>query len=94
MAKLYTKKSKDLYFLPYDYLKFPPMCVRICYYKDAMKRKSRLHLRATEGERSMIKELAADLDTSMTKAMIDAVRFAYLHLDLIVAWNKTYKEIE
>ena len=57
-----------------------------------MKRENRLHLRVTEGERSMIRELAADLDTSMTRAMIDAARFAYLHLDLIVAWNKTYTE--
>ena len=57
-----------------------------------MKRKGGLQFRVTEGEQGMIKELAADLGVTMTRAMIDAVRFAYLHLDLIVAWNKTYKE--
>ena len=56
-----------------------------------MKRKSRLHFRATDKEQAMLKELASDLDTTMTEAMFDAVRFAYLHLDLIVAWNRTYE---
>ena len=42
----------------------------------------------------MVREFASDLGGTMTEAMIDAVRFAYLHLDLIVAWNRTYKERE
>ena len=57
-----------------------------------MKRNNRLQFRVTEGEQRILRELAVDLDTSMTRAMIDAVRFAYLHLDLIVAWNRTYKD--
>jgi hypothetical protein len=51
-----------------------------------------LHLRTTEKELSMLSELASDLDTTITRAVFDAVRFAYLHLDLIVAWNRMYKE--
>ena len=57
-----------------------------------MKRNDRLQFRVTEGEQRMLRELAADLGVTMTRAMIDAVRFAYLHLDLIVAWNRTYKD--
>ena len=57
-----------------------------------MKRKERLHIRLTGKEKSMVKELASDLGGTMTEAMLDSVRFAYLHLDLIVAWNKVYKE--
>lgn len=57
-----------------------------------MKRKERLHIRLTGKEKSMVRELASDLGVSMTVAVIDAVRFAYLHLDLIVAWNRMYKE--
>ena len=40
----------------------------------------------------MVRELASDLGGTMTEAILDAVRFAYLHFDLIVAWNKAYKE--
>ena len=57
-----------------------------------MKRKERLHIRLTGKEKSMVKELASDLGETMTESVLDAVRFAYLHLDLIVAWNKAYKE--
>jgi len=39
----------------------------------------------------MLAQLAEDLDTTMTEAIFDAVRFAYLHVDLLVAWNRTYK---
>ncbi len=53
-----------------------------------------MHIRVTGREKSMAKELASDLGVTMTEAMLDAVRFAYLHLDLIVAWNKVYKEGE
>ena len=54
-------------------------------------KKVRIHLRATEQESNILKELAADLGLTMTEAIFDAVRFAYLHVDLIVAWNNTYK---
>lgn len=54
--------------------------------------KKRLHIQVTEKEKSMVRELASDLGVTMTEAMIDSVRFAYLHLDLIVAWNRMYKE--
>ena len=57
-----------------------------------MKRKARVHLRATDKDKDMLKELASDLGVTMTDAVLDAVRFAYLHLDLIVAWNRMYKE--
>ena len=53
-----------------------------------------MHIRLTRREKRMVKEFASDLDVSMTMAVIDAVRFAYLHLDLIVAWNRMYKEDE
>ena len=56
-----------------------------------MKRKERLHIRATKREKQMVRELASDLGVTMTEAVLDAVRFAYLHLDLIVAWNRIYK---
>ncbi|MCK5506061.1 MAG: hypothetical protein KAJ10_12920 [Thermodesulfovibrionia bacterium] len=59
-----------------------------------MKRKERLHIRATGKEKNMVKELASDLGVTMTEAVIDSVRFAYLHFDLIVAWNRMYKEDE
>ena len=55
-------------------------------------RKDRLQFRATEDELNMLKELASDLGITMTEAVFDAVRFAYLHVDLIVAWNKAYKK--
>jgi hypothetical protein len=57
-----------------------------------MKRKHRAHFRASDEELEMLKSLAADLSKTMTEAAFDAVRFAYLHVDLIVAWNRTYNE--
>ena len=57
-----------------------------------MKREGRLHIRVTGKEKRMVRELASDLGVTMTEAVIDSVRFAYLHLDLVVAWNMTYKD--
>jgi hypothetical protein len=57
-----------------------------------MKRDDRLHFRATDKETKMLRELAADLGVTMTEAIFDAVRFAYLHVDLLVAWNRMYKD--
>lgn len=53
-----------------------------------------MHIRMTGKEKSMVKELASDLGVTMTVAVIDAVRFTYLHLDLIVAWNRMCKDNE
>ena len=52
-----------------------------------MKRKEKVSVRATEKELSMLEELAEDLNTTVNDAVLDAVRFAYLHVDLIVAWK-------
>ena len=53
-----------------------------------------MHIRLTRREKRMVREFASDLGVTMTEAVIDAVRFAYLHLDLVVAWNRMYKEDE
>lgn len=53
-----------------------------------------MHIRMTGKEKSMVKELASDLGVTMTEAVLDSVRFAYLHLDLVVAWNRMYKDNE